>query len=248
MVGDQNPHVRMSLASSILKCVPVIPKDMWAGSIVGACTKLLQDTEADVRLALVSCFSAMGNTPEAKELAPRLIAVVIGLVSDAKWRIRQTVVEQIPSIVANLGKSADEMLDVCIRCLEDRVSTIRVAACKACCGLMEQNPVSWWETTLLPRVFSLQNQTNYLRRVTLAQFLIEAAAVAALDASTSQRLFLPVLVALASDRIANVRLNCAKAVIALRDAGKLPRAESDGIINRLQGDSDADVRTAAGKK
>lgn len=245
LAADTNAHVRMSLASSVLQSAAVAPKELWASVIVSTCTKLLQDTDPDVRLALLSGFSSMGNTAEAKELAPKLIPVVVSLFADPKWRIREMVVGQVPSLVTSLGKSAEDVLEVCVKALQDRVASIRAAGCTACARLVQENGAAWTESTLLPKVAALATAQPFMSRVTFLQLLAAFATVSQLDSKTVQRVLLPMLNPLVNDKVANVRVNAAKAIAALRANGKVSRSDVEGYLDRLQHDSDNDVKYAA---
>lgn len=246
LVSDGNSHVRMSLASAVLKSVAHVPKDMWGSTIVTACTALLHDSEADVRLALVSGFSSMGNTPEAKELAPRLIPVVISLANDPKWRLREVVVAQVPYIITSLGKNAEEeVVNVCVERLSDRVATIRDAAAQSCCKLVAENGCPWAAKSLFPRLDALAKDGNYLHRVSLCHLYAALASVAGFDKATCAAAVWPVLQRLKSDEVVNVRLTSAKAIWALTRAGKIERKTGDAALAELKKDEAVDVKDAA---
>lgn len=247
LAGDQNPHVRMCLANAVLKSSQYVPKELWATgtSIVSTCTRLLQDTDPDVRLAVLSGFSAMGDTAEAKEIAPKLVPVVITLFADPKWRIRETVVAQLPSLVSALGKSADDVLDVCVKALSDRVATIRTAGCTSCSRLLQEHGTQWFETTLTPKISQMVQAEAFMHRLTLMQLVTSIATVPQLESRTVQRVILPMFNALVNDKVANVRLNVARAIHALRDGGKVSRTDVDGYLDRLAHDGDDDVKFAA---
>lgn len=244
LVSDDVSHVRMSLASAVLKSVAHVAKDLWGTTIVPACTALLKDSEADVRLALVSGFSSMGNTPEAKELAPSLIPVVISLASDAKWRVREVVVAQVPYVITSLGLEANQVLQVCIDRMTDRVATIRDAAVQSCCKLIAENGSSWATGVLFPAVQPLATDGNYLHRVSLCHFYTALANVAAFDAATCESAVWPVLQMLQEDPVPNVRINVAKAVVALQRGEKIPTRLATAVLNKLKQDEQEDVRDA----
>lgn len=245
LLSDESSHVRMSLASAVLKSVAHVPKNLWGTTIVPTCTTLLGDAEADVRLALVSGFSSMGNTPEAKELAPKLIPVVVSLANDAKWRLRDVVVSQVPYIITSLGRNADEVVDVCVERITDRVSTIRDSAVQSCCKLVTENGGVWAVRTLLPRVQNLAKSTNYLHRVALCHLYIALANVAAFDAGACATAVWPAVVQLAEDPVPNVRLNIAKAALALLRGEKVAAKDAETVLAKLRQDATEDVRDAA---
>ncbi|KAG5506765.1 hypothetical protein GH5_05979 [Leishmania sp. Ghana 2012 LV757] len=244
LVSDDVSHVRMSLASAVLKSVAHVAKDLWGTTIVPACTALLRDAEADVRLALVSGFSSMGNTPESKELAPSLVPVVIHLASDSKWRVREVVVAQVPYVITSLGRSAEQVLQVCITRLTDRVAAIRDAAVQSCCKLVAEHGSSWAASKLLPQVQSLVTNPNYLHRVALCHLYAALANVAAFDAATCELAVWPQLVMLQKDTVPNVRLNVAKAIVALSRADKVPTRLTKPVLRYLNEDVEVDVRDA----
>ncbi|KAG8347548.1 serine/threonine protein phosphatase 2a regulatory subunit [Trypanosoma vivax] len=244
LINDDNAHVRMCLASAVLKSVAHIPVEMWGTTVVPTCTQLLTDSEADVRLALVSGFSAMGNTPEARELAPKLIPVVVALAEDPKWRIREVVISQIPHLITSLGKNADDVVEICVQHLVDRVATIREAAVRSCCSLVAENSITWSRTTLFPQLSPMVTTNNYLHRVTLARLYESLAGVQSLDRAAVSQLILPMLHVLSRDEVPNVRLRCAKAIVALKKSKQLLETDAEPLLSRLHKDSDADVRFA----
>ncbi|ORC89018.1 putative serine/threonine protein phosphatase 2A regulatory subunit [Trypanosoma theileri] len=245
LVNDESAHVRMCLASAVLQSVVHVPKELWGSNIVPTCTQLLKDNEADVRLALVSGFSSMGNTPEAREMAPKLVPVVVALAEDPKWRIREVVISQIPFLITSLGKNADDVVELCVNHLVDRVATIREAAVASCCKLVLESGAAWSRTSLFPRLSAMATASNYLHRVVLAHFYESLAGISSLDRSTVSQSVLPMLRVLAQDNVANVRLNCAKALVALKRAKLLLDSDAEPLLTRLRKDADADVRFAA---
>ncbi|CCW59834.1 unnamed protein product [Phytomonas sp. EM1] len=242
LISDESSHVRMSLASAVLKSVANVPKELWDTTIIPTCTRLLNDTEADVRLALVSGFSSIGNTSEARDLAPKLVPVIIALASDPKWRLRETVVSQVPSVISALGQNAEDILDVCIERLTDRVATIRDTAAQSCCRLVGENGPTWAMRVLFPRLEPIAKDKNYLHRVSLCHLYAGLADVAAFDSSTCETAVWPILVQLRDDPVANVRLNVCRAVLALHNARKVSFREAHIILDKLKSDASDDVR------
>lgn len=245
LVTDDSSHVRMSLASAVLKSVAHVPQDLWSSNIIPACTQLLGDADASVRLALVSGFSSMGNTAEAREMAPKLVPIVVALAADPKWRLRDTVITQVPYIITSLGRAGDDILDVCVEHLGDGVATIREAAVQSCCKLVAENGAAWAAQALFPRVAPLAHHTNYLRRVSLLHLYKGLAQVAAFDATTCETQVWPQILLLQSDPVPNVRMNVARAVVALQGANKVSERDAQAVLRKLSEDSQEDVRDAA---
>ena len=241
LMSDTISHVRVSLASTLFRASAFVPKDVWGSTLMPTITTLLHDTDADVRLAVVSGFSsATGPNEEVRSIAMAVVPVVVALSSDDKWRVREVVLRQVPSIVTTLGKSAEDMLELCIKALTDRVAVIRNGACESCLRLVQQEGTPWACTKLLPRVSPMREATNYLHRVTFLQLL--SAVMAALDSNAVRNELLPVLVSMSSDRVANVRVNVVKCLRKAVELQKLSKPEIDVILSRLAHDTDVDVR------
>ena len=256
LITHEEPHVRMSLGSSLMKCHAHIPKEMWSTIVGPACNKLLQDADPDVRLAVVGGFSALGNSPEGKDVAPRLTEVIIALANDKKWRIRETVVQQLPSLISNLGKTAEDVVGVCVGALDDRVAAIREIACDACYRLVVTMGVPWAKATLFPKIMQMaQTQParavsvnentpvphNYLRRVAFVHLLTSM--MPALDQAAFTDAFAATLISLAGDSVANVRINTARLLALAKKSGMTNKA-MDAALNKLANDTDVDVRDA----
>lgn len=247
LVSDAISHVRVSLANSLLRSVAHVPKSLWSSTILQTCITLLNDQEADVRLALISGFSSMGTTPEAKELAPQLVPVILELASDPQWRLRQVVLQQVPYLITSLEGNASAVLDVCVERMLDHAATIREVAVQACCKLVSEKGIQWSTEHMFPRMLEIVNNTNYLFRVALCHWFAALACVAAVDEAACMKLLWPAILKLQLDPVPNVKLNVAKSIGALRRAGKIPIKDAEVVLNHFLQDTSADVREAAEK-
>lgn len=238
-------HVRVSLATSLLRSVAHLPKNLWAEMILPACKTLLQDSETEVRLALLSGFSSMGTTREAKELAPQLVSIILERASDPQWRLREVVLQQLPYLITSLEGDASEVLDVCVERMLDHAFIIRDAAVQASCKLVSEKGIAWSAQHLFPRMLAIAKNPNYLFRIALCRWFAGLACVAAMDEASCMKYLWPVIVQLRMDPVSNVRLNIAKAVGVLFHAGKVPSKEAELLLSKLAQDSTEDVREVA---
>ena len=136
-----------------------------------------------------------------------------------------------------------ELIDVCVEALTDRVATIRAAGANACKQLVARQGSAWLSSSgLLSRISTLAQSPTYVRRVTLmyaVRQLIDAA-----DASTVRSDLWPIVVRMAADPVANVRMNACHAIRAAVAAKKVPAGDAESLIAKLKGDTDVDVRDA----
>ena len=72
-------------------------------------------------------------------------------------------------IAQQIGKKAfnEKMFDLIITCLADHVYSIRDAACATIQRVVDIFGMEWTRATVLPKVFQLAEEANYLRRMTM---------------------------------------------------------------------------------
>ena len=142
------------------------------------------------------------------------------LSSDKNWRTKQAVVEQFPLLAKQLGEAfyIEKINPICIDLIKDPIYTIRDTALKNFLALVPIFGANWVVTNILPPLMACKNEINYLHRLTT---LFAVAMLApALPVDVTRQTFLPVLMALHTDKVANVRMNVAKSIQALLPACK----------------------------
>ena len=137
----------------------------------------------------------------------------------------------------------EKLTPICISWFNDSIYTIRESSLKIMKSLTEIFGVNWTVKHLIPKLLSLHLDPNYLHRLTpLFGIAILGEAV---TADVVRKMFLPVVVSLSVDKIANIRMNCAKTIEQIHPTAK---GESDiyekfkGILKDLSNDADEDVR------
>lgn len=93
------------------------------------------------------------------------------LAEDKSWRVRQAIIEYIPPLAKQLGKSFfDEQLgNLCMSWLGDTVYSIREAATINLKNLTDVFGVEWSSTAIVPKVMGMGQHPNYLFRMTTVQ-------------------------------------------------------------------------------
>jgi serine/threonine-protein phosphatase 2A regulatory subunit A len=247
--SDSTQLVRQCLAEVLLQAVPYTTKPVWDSTIIPACNALLQDDDPQVKLGLIRSFStaatAIGGsaTPSLdglQSIAASLVPTVVALAQDPNWRVRELVLRQAPSIVQSLrARTLEDMLQVCVGALKDRVATIRQAATETLVRLAEKNP-SFVRTHIFGQVQQLvAASTNYSHRVTWV--LLIAGVPAVVEDRTITNEVVALLQRAATDRVANVRLCAARSLRALIEEKRITERDVDATVRQLKQDTDVDV-------
>jgi serine/threonine-protein phosphatase 2A regulatory subunit A len=141
-------------------------------------------------------------------LSDSLLAPIKELAEDPQWRVRLAIMQYVPLVAKQLGvEFFDKKLgSLCIEWLEDPVFAIRSAATENLSKLAKLFGPRWTSTRIVPSILKLQDSKSYLLRVTL----LKAISLLALDvdSDTKRGQLLPTVLALSSDRVANVRTLC----------------------------------------
>ena len=97
-----------------------------------------------------------------------MLPAIVQLAEDKQWRVRLAIIEYIPLLASQLGvEFFDEKLgNLCMSWLGDTVYSIREAATKNLRKLTDVFGVEWARNTIIPKVMTMGNQTNYLYRMT----------------------------------------------------------------------------------
>ena len=133
------------------------------------------------------------------------------------------------------------MGQICLDWLNDKVFAIREAAIANLRELSQIVGPKWLEKHAIPKVLSFQRDTNYLYRLTTL-FSISRL-VEFMPPESFQRVIVPAVIAMAPDKVPNVRMNVAK---TLRECRRLVKDKD--VANRIYAalanlakDSDFDV-------
>jgi len=97
--------------------------------------------------------------------------------------------------------------------LQDSIFTIREAAIENFKELSKIFGAFWASRFAVPKLVALHTDANYLHRQTPLFGMATLAPV--INPDIIRRQFLPVLITLSQDRVANIRMNVAKSIQAL---------------------------------
>lgn len=140
------------------------------------------------------------------------------------------------------------MCSMLTEALSDHVFAIRQEAATQISLVVKAYGDAWAKLNLFPKAFTIYDKnTNYLFRMVCLDVIIRSAPFS--DSSTSETIFLPLVLQAASDRVINVRMRACQAFNALM--GKLPagviQTQLVPLLTKLEKDTDSDVKYEAGQ-
>lgn len=244
LVSDANQHVKSALASVIMGLAPILGKQLTVKHLLPLFLTQLKDDCPEVRLNIISNLDCLNEVIGIQKLSESLLPAIVELAEDPKWRVRLAIIQYMPLLAGQLGEQffSRHMNRLCLAWLVDHVYAIREAAVQILKQLTEKFGWEWTQAKVLPRLMTLADEGNYLHRMT-SLFIIRVL-IDTCDTSILVNRFLPIVLRLARDNVANVRFNSAKTFELI--GKKLKKEDIDTIIKpalrSLQKDPDNDVR------
>lgn len=142
-------------------------------------------------------------------------------------------IQQFPVLARQLGENFynEKLNPISTAWLRDSIFTIREAAIENYKEISKIFGAQWASTCAVPRIVQLHTDSNYLHRLTTL-FGIQALSQSC-SVDTIRRQFIPVMLTLTQDRVANVRMNVAKAVKELYPVlMSQPQGHQDIIVSQ----------------
>lgn len=244
LVQDPCQFTRAALGREILGLAGVINKKDVFDHLLPLFLQLLKDSNADVRLNLISKLETVNQVIGVDLLSLSLLPAICELAMDKKWRVRLAIIKQIPQLAKQLGSDFFEskLSDLCMSWMGDQVYSVREEATANLTRLAEVFGAVWAKQHVVPKVVHICGHKSYVYRMTSLLAVRDLAAVLKHDMTTQQ--LLPIALSLAADPVANVRFTVAKTLKAI-----VPWLSADAIksqvipcLSKLMADTDADVQ------
>jgi len=244
---ETSPHVRASLAGSVLSLAPIFGTALTVEYLINTFLQLTKDDSPEVRLKLIGTLGDLSSVVGIDVLSQSILPSIKELGKDRQWRVRLAVLESMPALAKSLGEDmfTQELKDLFTLWLTDPVYTIRDATSVHLKGLCEVLGPTWSEANVFPQLQPLLAHKNYLYRIAAilsVGTLAQSVGVTFLDAH-----LVPMVVKLSSDPVPNVRFNVAKTIRLMHPTcvSGSPSALEDHLLPcllRLVADADPDVK------
>jgi len=169
------------------------------------------------------------------------------LVTDNHWRIRQSVVEQVPKLARLFGVDMfqSKLEALFLSSLRDSVHSVRDTGIQNLEGIAEAFGAAWTVEHLLPKLTDLYSQSSgYASRVTSINVLPRISKV--MTADQVVQFVIPLLIKATKDSVPNVRFTACKTISWMMENHKLGSVSIKTVIKpallELEHDSDIDVQ------
>lgn len=209
----------------------------------------MADENSEVRLNIVTNFERTVQVIGIDLLYDVLLPAIARLSQDGQWRVRETIIGLIPAIARLLGHQRydDRLAEMGLGWLDDPVFVVRKGAARCHALLIKSFGTQWaLDSGLIDKLLQLAHHSMYLRREICLLLVAELLTEVSVDYVTIGFL-LPVIEALRSDPVPNVRVYLAKTIqtitpILLTDRPDIVRDTCLPALQQLSIDTDRDVQ------
>jgi len=152
-------------------------KEMTHRKLLPAITDLMGDEFHDVRLNIVSHAGTFCDVLGVEQFGHSCLNTIQTLILDNHWRIRRSVVEQVPKLAAKFEVDMYQLKleALFISSLKDSVFSVRKEALQQLKSIADRFGQQWSAEHLLPKILELYqgntSTTGYANRVTTLQAL-----------------------------------------------------------------------------
>jgi len=246
LASDPSQFAGGALATNVMGICSLLDPKQASNLLVPLFLKLLKDEFPEVRLNIISKLDAVGNIIGLDQLSRSLMPAIIDLACDRKWRVRLTVIQHIPHLARELGVELFEsrLSEICMAWMVDEVFSVREAATKNLTELIKVFGADWAITYVAPRIKEMTSNTNYLHRMTALYTTTDFAENIRSAALTEN--MLPIVLAMLTDPVPNIRFNVAKTLEAILKTCVLSpivvKSTIEPALMTLMRDVDQDVR------
>jgi serine/threonine-protein phosphatase 2A regulatory subunit A len=256
LADDAVMEVRSKLAQTIMDCCDDSICSTLSDSVIledfRPCLEcFLNDEFAEVQLHILSKLSRVTRLLDQMDV---VVQSVVSMSKTANWRVRESVAFLLPHLAEARGVRffQDQLLDVWMALLMDRVADVRSACVNGMPKLLSVTGSEWIQREIVPRYLNICNGSiSYLTRTTVLKSFSRLGneQKGNLDTELSNELVEQLLIGL-NDRVSNVRMVAAKGLEELNtsiDSGLLNAKVIPALQQIVQEDPDEDCKFFADK-
>ena len=211
---------------------------------------MLKDENHDIRMSLIKGLVDLDSVIKIDEIIQSIIPSIMDINANKSWRVRIQIMDVIPALGKILSKKnfMDKIFGICIPSLTDPVFAIREATCNLIRDLYSDFICNDFENKVCEKLKEMTISTSYLVRNTVVMFINAFADYnnnknSELYKNFIEKKLVQILFKLSKDKISNVRMNSATALIKMKNILKEKNNidQMNECISLLKKDTDIDV-------
>lgn len=243
LTNDGAPQVRREVALRLMELASVIDRHSANASIVPLFVQILRESDNEASVALLTSLLTYVDKVDLAGMTPAILPVILEIAGETHWRVKVVIIKLIPSFANVLGidEFTKKLFPLVNTWLSDSIYSVREQMSSQLGALVQQFGVDWGTQALAPVILQFKNNQNYLiRQVTL---MCVNHLQGFLPMNVLVKNFLPVVLHMSNDRVANVKFQVAKTLLLFVGTNE-PKVNQQvqACLKTLSNDSDTDVK------
>ena len=245
LTRDISPQVRREASLHLMELAPILGSSITNEKLIPIMTQVLHDNENEASVALLTGVVNHVNELDLPSMTPLMLPVLVETAGDAHWRVKMVIIRLIPPLAKAVGLDEfnAKLYPLVTDWLESQFAAVREAMAKELGNLVEIFGQQWGSNVLAPQLLKYAKHQSFIMRQICLFGIIQLKSVFQLPALA--KLFLPTVLELEKDLVANVRIMVAKTLIVFSG---LNDSKVDASLKRLASDPDSDVSETAKSK
>ncbi|OHT06030.1 HEAT repeat family protein [Tritrichomonas foetus] len=243
LTNDGAPQVRREVALRLMELASVIDRHNANASIVPLFIQILRESDNEASVALLTSLLTYVDKVDLPGMTPAILPVILEIAGETHWRVKCVIIKLIPSFANVLGLDdfTKKLFPLVNTWLSDSIYSVREAMATQLGALVQQFGVDWATQALAPVILQFKANQNYLIRQVTLMCVNHLQGVIPMSVLVKQ--FLPVVLHMSNDRVANVKFLVAKTLLLFVGTNE-PKINQQiqACLKTLSNDADTDVK------
>uniref|UniRef100_A0A6U2FNL7 Phosphatase PP2A regulatory subunit A/Splicing factor 3B subunit 1-like HEAT repeat domain-containing protein n=1 Tax=Hemiselmis andersenii TaxID=464988 RepID=A0A6U2FNL7_HEMAN len=252
IMHQTNYELRENIANNICSVATVLGRESTSNDLLPLIKLFFSDESIEIRRKVLFTIAPVVETLGSETVLTSLLPDVVSMAVDQQWRVRLPVVQTLDVYGKHMGMEVfnARLLDFQLKGMSDQIAHIRECAVANLGPLTRLFGEDWITDNILPHILDLskaQGPSGFHSRLVALQS-VAALASCASNTLISQVLVPQVATPLHKDKVVNVRIACAEALVRCQAKVGDAMPEIAQLLSTLASDSDRDVQFAASAK
>jgi serine/threonine-protein phosphatase 2A regulatory subunit A len=243
LTNDPSPQVRREIALRLMELASVMERRTANSQIVPLFTRILHDSDNEASVAALQSLLKYADKVDLNGMTPAMLPTILEIAFETHWRVKVVIIKLIPAFARVLGldEFTKKLLPLVNTWLADQIFSVREQMAVQLGALVQLFGVDWASQTLAPVILQFKGNANYLIRQVTLMCINHLQGFLPLPVMVNK--FLPAVLQMAADRIANVKFMVAKTLLLFWGTND-PKVNQQiqVCIKTLCNDPDADVK------
>jgi serine/threonine-protein phosphatase 2A regulatory subunit A len=243
LTNDPSSQVRREIGLRLMEVASAIERRAANAQIVPFFTRILHDSDNDASVAALTSLFTYVDKVDLAGMTPAMLPTILEIAFETHWRVKVVIIKLIPSFgrVLGLDEFTKKLFPLVNTWLSDQIFSVRETMAMQLGSLVQLFGVDWASQTLVPVILQFKSNQSYLIRQVTLMCITHLKGTLPLTVLVSK--FLPTVLQMATDRIANVKFMVAKTLLLFWGTND-PKVNQQiqACIKTLCNDPDGDVK------